>query len=195
MNGSRRSGDYVRFDLQSVGLHAERVAHAVVAVYRVAARDDVQYLPVVRDGDGPGGIQGSLDVSRLDPAFPSVDGYHPPAVDGRDVAARQPNVGALDGVARDTLCLFDRGGDGLGRLLHIDHHTLANAAGRGNSHADNTQVTRLVNLADQGTDFGSADIYADDGAFHALPPPCVVSPAVVAPIMRGNLQYTTISSI
>ena len=87
------------------------------------------------------------------------------------MCAGQSDISALNSIAGDAFRFFNSGGNGAGCFLHIDHHSLANASGGGNSNTDNAQTAYLVNFTDQRANLGSTDIYADDGALHALPPP------------------------
>ena len=50
-------GDDVRLHFQTVAMHSDRHRNAVLPVDGEAALDDVDDLPVVRDGDRLGGIQ------------------------------------------------------------------------------------------------------------------------------------------
>ncbi len=59
-------GDDVRLHFQTVAVHSNRHRNTVLAVHREAALDDVDDLPVVRDGDRLGRIQCTDHVTLVD---------------------------------------------------------------------------------------------------------------------------------
>ena len=62
LDRGRRGGDDVGLDLEADRAHAERVHHALLAVDGVAAGHDVEDLAGGRDRDGPGDLDGAVDV-------------------------------------------------------------------------------------------------------------------------------------
>src|SRR5690606_20915498 len=80
------SGRYdVCLYLQPEAVHTNRVAHAVVLVDGVAARDEVHNLPVGRYGNGLGHVQRALNVGNGHASFVTADGHDALVVGGADV--------------------------------------------------------------------------------------------------------------
>ena len=73
LHARARRGDDVRLDLEAHRGHADRVADAFLAVDHVTARDDVQDLARVRDGDRSGRLDRTDGVAAVDVV---PDGHH-----------------------------------------------------------------------------------------------------------------------
>ena len=160
----RGAGDNVRLDLQADALHADGVLDAFLAIDHISARDGVDNLLVVRDGNGPRRIEGAIDVELADAAGAARDADDAPAVDGTDVPAAHTHIGTGDLVARDPFRLLHRGRDGLRGFVDVDHDPLAQTTRRSHAHAYDAQLAILVQLAHQRADFGCPYVDSDNGS-------------------------------
>ena len=86
--------------LEPAADHADRVGHAVLAVHREVPGHDVDDLVVLGDLHAPGGVDDPGDVLLGDLPVLAGHGDDPPAVEGPDVRARDPDPGAGDLDAR-----------------------------------------------------------------------------------------------
>ena len=133
--------------------HADRVAHAFLAVDRVCARDDMDDLPVGGDAHRTRGLDHALHVVVTDLAVAAGHRHHAHRVLRPQVGAAQGDHDRLDALPRHTL-----GGDGGGlnrgdRLVKVDHHALAQAVGQALAHADDAHGSvGLVRLGDDNRD-------------------------------------------
>ena len=62
LDRGRGRRDDVGLDLEAQGAHPERILDALLAVDREPAPLDVEDVAVGRDGDGPGDLDGAVDV-------------------------------------------------------------------------------------------------------------------------------------
>ena len=141
LDGRRRRRDDVRLHFQPEAVHAQRAAHALVAVQAVAARNDVQDLAVVRDGDGPRILDGALHVLVLDGPHPADPG-DAPAVDRRDLVPGHAHEGAPDLVAAAALRLVHGGRNRRRQGVHVGDHALLHAAARRTRKQKTTKLAR-----------------------------------------------------
>lgn len=75
-----------------------------------------------------------------------------------------------DAVARKPLGLLDTGGDRVDRVVDIHDHTLVETLRGRQPDAKHIHLPAVVYLRDNRTDFGCADIDADDSALsHSVP--------------------------
>src|SRR6266852_3177365 len=72
-----RARDDVGLHLESMTGHADRIAHAVLTVNRVGARDDVYDLTVGGDAHCAGSLDHALDIVISDLVIATCDGHNP----------------------------------------------------------------------------------------------------------------------
>ena len=117
----------MRLHLEPAAGHTDRILDALLAVDHVAAGNDMDDLPVVGNGYGPGRIDHTGDVVLADLPVGAGHRDHAPAVLAEHVGARQPDEGSLDLVSAHPLGGVDRVRDAAHGLLHVDHHAAAEA--------------------------------------------------------------------
>src|SRR5207247_11310919 len=86
--GRHGAGDDVHLDLEPYAAHAQRLAHAVLAVDDEFLGEDVQHLLVGRDRHRARRFDGALDVDRRHLLV--LDRDRPRRVEALDVAACDP---------------------------------------------------------------------------------------------------------
>jgi hypothetical protein len=145
--------------LQPHAAHAERLAHAVLAVDLVLLRQHVNDVAVDRQRDRARQLQNLGDVARTDLLV--LDRDSPRRVDALDVAARDADVDLRDLAAGHALGFEDRLLDGRHRRIDVDDDALLEAAGRVRPDADDVETVGS-DLADDGGDLGGADVEPDD---------------------------------
>src|SRR5438477_7076552 len=111
------SGDDVGLDLEALAGHADRVAHALLPVDRVSARDDVDDLAVGCDADRARGLDHPLDVVLADLSVGPRDRHHAGGVLRPQVRATQRDDHRLDALAGHALGLHRGRLDGRDRLV------------------------------------------------------------------------------
>jgi hypothetical protein len=123
----------------------------------------------------PGGVDSAGDIVLVN--HPPGDAHHAAAVDRGDVGACQADQGGQDFDPGSALGFIHRTRHRLGGGFQVDHHTLAHALRRFDAHTQDTQPVKITGLAwrllagDQGADFGSADINANQNLifyFHSF---------------------------
>ena len=108
----RRAVDDVGLDLEPDRAHAQGVLDALLAVDREVARQDVEHLPVGRDGHGPRDLRGPVDVLAADLPMGPADRHRAPRVEALHVAAADAHEGRLEPQPGQSLGGLDRGPDG-----------------------------------------------------------------------------------
>jgi hypothetical protein len=166
----RGRGDDVGLYLQPVAVHAQRLAHPGVVVDGVVARDQVDDLPVVGDGDGLGRLQGAVDVGRGDAvvaagARAAANGYHAFVVDGADVFPGDADHGLREPIAGRFLGRLHRAREGHRRRRYVDDHPFAHAARRLDAQAYDLELA-VAHRAHQGTNLGCADVDSENNVLH-----------------------------
>ena len=165
LDRGRGRGDDVGLDLQAQRAHPERILDALLAVDREAASLDVQDDPVRRDGDGPGDLDGTIDVLAGDLAMMGGHRDLAAGVEALDVLAADPDEGAVDLPARQPLGSLDRVGDRVDGLVDVDDDALLEAGGRDRPVAHDRQPAVAAHLADERADLARADVDADEDRF------------------------------
>src|SRR5207253_8036490 len=97
------AGDDVSLDLEALPGHAHRVAHALLPIDRVAARDDVDDLAVGRDAHSARSLDDALHVVLTDLTVGARHGDDASRVLGPDVSAAQRDDHRLDALAGHAL--------------------------------------------------------------------------------------------
>ena len=159
LDGRRGGRDDVCLHLQAEAVHAQRAAHALVAIQIVAARNDVQHLAVVRDGDGARVLDGALHVLVLHGPH-AADPGDTPAVDRRDLIPGHAHERAPDLVAAAALRLVHGGRDRRRQGVHVRDDAFLHAAARLDAQPHHVEVF-LAYFTDDGTDLGRADVDSD----------------------------------
>ena len=93
-------------DLELDAAHAQRVLDPVLLVHDELLGDDVDDLPVRRDGQGLGLVDDPLDVLPADLAVLAGDGDDAPGVEALDVGAGDADVRRADLDSGHELGLF-----------------------------------------------------------------------------------------
>src|SRR5579883_3088359 len=90
----RRDGscNNVRFYLQAKTRHADRVLDALLPVYDVAARNDMDDFAIGRDGDRTRNLHSSTDVVMDDVAMAGRDGDKAFTIFGVNMTPRNTNI-------------------------------------------------------------------------------------------------------
>ena len=156
------AGDDVRLGFQADAHHADGVLDAALLVDDELLRDDVQDLAVHGDHDGLGRVDDAVHVFLGDLAVLAGDGNDAAGVDALDVAPGHAGVHPVHLAARHELRRLDGVLDGLHGGLDVDDDAPAQAAGGRGAHADDLQLSGLVELADDGADLRRADVQPDD---------------------------------
>src|SRR5262249_52683700 len=144
-------GHDVDLDVQTIAGHGHGIPDAIVPVDEELARDRVQNLTIARDVDDLDRLDHPRDVVVGDRAVLVGDGDDAAVIQGRDVRAGDPDVGAANLVTRNPLGLAHRRGDRFDHLLDVDHLTLVQAARGDDSDADDVDVTVAIDLGDEGS--------------------------------------------
>ena len=165
LDGGRRCRDDVRLDLQAQRAHPERVLDALLAIDREAAPLDVEHLPVGRDRDRAGDLDGTVDVLAADLAVMAGHRDLAGRVEALDVLAADPDERAIDLPAGQPLGVLDRVGDRADRLVDVDDDALLEPGRRDGPVAHDRQPPVAADLADEGADLAGADVDPDEDRF------------------------------
>src|SRR3989338_1020470 len=161
-----RAADDVHLDVEAHAAHAERLLDTVLAVDAELLFEDVQNLLVARQADRAGRFDHPLDVGGRNLLL--LDLHHAARIDAADVAAGDAGMDLVDLSIGHQLgflqCTLDRAYRG----LDIDHHAFLHAVGFVHAHADHFQHAVGPDLADDGHDFGGADIQPNHQVFGFL---------------------------
>jgi hypothetical protein len=142
-----RAGDDVGLDLQPGAGHPHRLLHALLAVDREGARDDVDDLAVARNADRTRGVDHPLDVLVADLMAVARDSDHTAAVLGAEVRPGQGDDDRVEADAGHPLGGLCRGGYRADSLLDVDDDTLAESLRWCLADADDADVSEVVGLA------------------------------------------------
>ena len=165
LDRGRGRRDDVGLDLEPEGAHPERILDALLAVDREAASLDVEDDPVGRDRDGPGDLDGAVDVLAGDLAMMGGDRDLAARVEALDVLAADADEGAVDLPAGQALGALDRVGDRADGLVDVDDDALLEAGRRDRPVAHDRQPAVAAHLPDERTDLARADVDADEDRF------------------------------
>ena len=165
LRGGRRRGDDVDPRLQAHAAHAQRLAHAVLAVDHVLLRQHVDDVAVDGQRDGARQLQHLGDVAGAD--FLVLDRDRAGRVDALDVAAGDAGVDLRDLAAGHALGLEDRLLDRRHRRVDVDDDALLEAARRVRADADDVEAVGSDLAHDRG-DLGGADVEPDDDVGRSL---------------------------
>jgi hypothetical protein len=152
------AGDDVGLRLQAVPAHPDGVADSLLPVEDVAAGDDVDDLPVRGHRDGPGRVQGFLQVGRRQVAAVVGQGGDAARVLRLDVVAGDADQGRADAVAAAPLALLDGRLHRGARLVQADHHPLAQPAGGADAGGGEVQVTVRALLGEDRAGLRRSDV-------------------------------------
>src|SRR5947209_672179 len=162
LHGGLCARDDVGLDLESVAGHADRVAHAVLAVDGVRARDDVDDLAIGCDADGAARVDDPVDVVVADLVVRVRDGDHAGGVLAPQVRAAQRYDDRLDSLSRHALGGDRRGLHRRDRLFEVDDHALAQPVGGALAHPeDRHRHAWIVRLCDDHDDPGRTQVETD----------------------------------
>src|SRR5579859_5573382 len=157
-----RAGDDVRLDLEALACHAHRVAHALLPVDRVPARDDVDHLAVGGDADRARSFDHALHVVLADLAVRARDGDDARRVLGPDVRASQRHDNGLDALPGHALGRDGGQLDGRDGLVEVDDHAFAQAVAASFTHADDAHgPADVIRLGDDHGDPAGAQVETD----------------------------------
>src|SRR5262245_31547856 len=151
VNRADGAGHDVDLDFQAGPGHAHGIPNAVLVIHHEGLGQDVNDLPVLGQGDGPGRLHGPLHVGRTHLALLARHGHGAAAVDSADVAARDAgvNTGHLDPC--HLLGLGDRLADGFYGGVDVDHNPFAQAAGWRGADANDVHPVDGVRLGGYAT--------------------------------------------
>jgi hypothetical protein len=155
-----RAGDDVHLDLEAHAAHADRLAHAALAVDDEFLGQDVQDLLLGRDRHRARDLDHALDVERRDLLL--LDRDHAAGVEALDVAAGDAGVDLVDLAVGHQLDLLHDARDRIHRGLDVHHHAALEAVGRLGAEADHVEPPVGLHLGDHAGDLGGADVQADD---------------------------------
>src|SRR5512137_686264 len=157
-------GDDVDVHLELDAAHADGVLDPVLVVDDELLGDDVDDVPVGRDGDGLGLVDDAADVLAGDLAVLARDGHDAAAVEALDVGPGDAEEGRADLDPGHELGLLPGLPDGRGRLVEVDDDALAQAVRVGRADTDDLDLALLGDLGDDGHDLARADVEPDDVA-------------------------------
>src|SRR6266581_2808775 len=160
LRGRHGAGDDVHLDLEPYAAHAERLAHAVLAVDDEFLGEDVQHLLVGRDRHRARRFDGALDVDRRHLLV--LDRDHPRRVEALDVAAGDPGENALYLAVGHQLSFLERALDRVHRRFDVHDHAFLQAFGLVAAHADDVQAPVGKQFRDHRHHLGGADVQSDD---------------------------------
>jgi len=153
------AGDDVGFHLEAVAGHADRVAHAVLAVHRVGAGDHMDHLAVGGDADRAGGLDDAVHVLLADLVVGARHRDDARGVLGGEVSACEGDDHGFDALAGHALRGHGGGLDGGDGFFEVDHHALAEAVGGGLAHADDVEGgAGVVRFGDHHGDAACAEV-------------------------------------
>jgi hypothetical protein len=114
--------DDVRLNIKPLAIHANGVAHVVLAVDHEVARNSVDDVAVGRNADDTGSVQHARDVVRADRPVPVRDGDDATIVHAGDVWPCDADVRRQDARTARTLRLLYGRPDRLRRVAKVLHH-------------------------------------------------------------------------
>ncbi len=163
------AGDDVRVDLEPPAGHADRIAHALLAVDGEVARQRVDDLPVARQIDDLAGVDHAADVAGGDLAVVARDGDDGAVVGAADVIAGDPDENLVEVDAGHPLGLLGCRLDRFDRLVEVDDDALTHSQGGSLADADDLEPVRTVGRDDR-AGLGRSDIEPANGlVLHPLP--------------------------
>jgi hypothetical protein len=147
------------------GAHPERVLDALLAVDLEAPPLDMEHDLARRDRDGPGDLDGTVDVLAADFLLLAADRDLAGRVEAFDVLATDRDERPVDLPAGQPLGALDRLRDRADGLVDVDDDTLLQAGRGDRAVAHDRHLAVAADLADQGADLGRADIDPDQDRF------------------------------
>ena len=159
LRGGHRAGDDVHLGFQPHAAHAQRLAHAFLAVDAVFLGQDVQHLMVRWNGHRARGFNHAVDVHLGD--FAILDRHHAVRVHALDVTAGDAGEHLVNLAVGHQFRLFQRALDGLHRGFDVHHHAALQTARRGVAHADDIELAVLQDFCDDRHNLGCADVEAN----------------------------------
>ena len=163
-----RASDDVHLDLEPHPRHPDGLADAVLLVDDERLREHVNDLAVLRQVDGPRGVDGALDVDHRDFAVLVADGDDAAAVDAPDVAAGDARVHARHFDPGHLLGLAHGLADRLHGRVDVHDDPLAQATGRRRADSHHVDAAAGVRLGDDRADLRRADVEPDDVLLESL---------------------------
>ena len=139
-------------------------ALAGLAIDGETALDDVDDLPVMRDGHSPGCFHCPQDIILVN--RPPGDSHNSTAVYRSDMRASQADQSRGDLETRRRLGFLDRLRDRLRRRRQVHDHPLADAVRWLDAHAEDADGFVILHAPDQRTDFGCANIDSYNNFIH-----------------------------
>ena len=148
------------FRLQAHARHAQRLLDPFLRIDDVFLRQNVQHFLVGGNRHCLGGIDDALYVGAGD--FAVADGDDAVGVHAADVAACNAGIDRMYLAPCHQFRFLDGTLNGLHRGLDIDNRTLLQTAGAMAANADDIETAVGLDVADDGDDFGRADVQTDN---------------------------------
>ena len=120
----------------------------------------MQDIVIRRDVDGFGGFDGAIDVGLRN--FAVFDFDNPLRIQAADMVTRDTGRNVADFGVRHQFGFIDCLLNGLGRRVNVGYHACFKAARRCLSESDDVDFVVVLYFANQGDDFGCADIEGTD---------------------------------
>ena len=183
----------MRLDLEADGAHPDGIPDALLPVYDIAARNDVQDLARVRDRHGAGGLDRPERVLARHVVLAAGHGDHPAGVLRPDVHAGDPDERGAHLEAREPLRRVHGGGHGLDGAVDVDHDALPETVGGRLPDPDDVDAAAAAaHLTDEHADLGRTDVDRDEHGLvsHGRPPSLtlLLLPTCVRVTARSRLK-------
>jgi hypothetical protein len=128
--------------------------------------DDVNDLPVRRQGNSFCVLNEPVDVSLCDFVFGATDADDAATLKALNMVAGNPDYNGLDGNTRLRLRFRHRGGYRLDCLIDVCNNATHHAFGLAAAQTKDIDSAILIHARDNGTDFRCPNIEAYDDVLH-----------------------------
>ena len=160
LQGGIGTGNDMYAGIESDAAHTDRFFDAGLVVDDVFLHHGMQDIVIRRDVDGFGGFDGAVDVGLRN--FAVFDFDNPLRIQAADMVTRDTGRNVADFGVRHQFGFIDCLLNGLGRRVNVGYHACFKAARRCLSESDDVDFVVVLYFANQGDDFGCADIEGTD---------------------------------
>ena len=160
LQGGNCTGNDMYAGIETDAAHTDRLFDTGLVVDDVLLYHSMQDIVIRRDIDGFGGFNGAVDIGLRN--FPVLNFDNPLRIQAADMVACDTGCNVADFGVRHQFCFIDRLLNGLGCCVDIGYHACFQAARWCLPESDNMDFVVVLYFANQGDDFGCADIEGTD---------------------------------